>query len=173
MSKAKVSWLLCIGRLVSKNRQCHALCTLGKTSKCWLGLRPIWVVSHFLWCSESWCYITMCRGDKANNASSIVTGSPAGPVSCFCPITAHCRDYQVQMLAPVLPFISCLSNGLVPYLPIAGCTSYQGVHACPTKTIKGEVHPFWGSLLVTLDWGTPCTTMLFVRSSTSAQLELC
>ena len=29
-----------------QNRQCHALCTLGKTSKCWLGLRPIWVVSR-------------------------------------------------------------------------------------------------------------------------------
>ena len=24
-----------------QNRQCHALCTLGKTSKCWLGLWPI------------------------------------------------------------------------------------------------------------------------------------
>ena len=40
-----------------QNRQCHALCTLGKTSKCWLGLRPIWVVSHLLWRSESWCYM--------------------------------------------------------------------------------------------------------------------
>ena len=39
-----------------QNRQCNALCTLGKTSKCWLGLRPIWVVSRLLWCSESWCY---------------------------------------------------------------------------------------------------------------------
>ena len=31
-----------------QNRQCHALCTLGKTSKCWLGLRPVWVVSHYV-----------------------------------------------------------------------------------------------------------------------------
>ena len=40
-----------------QNWQCHALCTLGKTSKCWLGLWPIWVVSHLLWCPESWCYM--------------------------------------------------------------------------------------------------------------------
>ena len=31
-----------------QNRQCHALCTLGKTSKCWLGLRPIWVCEPFV-----------------------------------------------------------------------------------------------------------------------------
>ena len=30
-----------------QNRKCHALCTLGKTSKCWLGFRPI-----CLWSSD-------------------------------------------------------------------------------------------------------------------------
>ena len=31
-----VSWLHSL-----QNRQCHKLCTTGKTSKCWLGFRPI------------------------------------------------------------------------------------------------------------------------------------
>ena len=47
----------CLKLRCLQNRQCHVLCMLGKTSKCWLGLRPIWVVSHLLWCSESWCYM--------------------------------------------------------------------------------------------------------------------
>ena len=50
-----------------QNRQCHALCTLSKTSKCWLDLRPIWVVSHLLWRSESWCYIYNLLGIKSKD----------------------------------------------------------------------------------------------------------
>ena len=42
MLKTSVSWRL-PGQISLRDRQCHALCTLGETSKCWLCFRPMFV----------------------------------------------------------------------------------------------------------------------------------
>ena len=70
----------------------------------------------------------MCHGDRASIMLPIVIRRPIQSQLVL--------RFQMHMVAP----------RPVSFSAIGACISHQIAHACPTKTIKEDVHSFWSSL---------------------------